>query len=186
LGKRCLGVVVHLGKNVEKNGISDDQAKTNYAYGIDHVLQKIDGGTVIIETCASQGKEIGGKMKDLKDIYDRIKDKSRIKFCIDTCHIWSAGYDIGTKKGSKKFLESFNKLFGYASISCIHFNNSMNDLGSHIDRHANLEHGKIGIEGLEEFAKIINKHKIPIILETPNIIPFEEEKKLIKLWFDKQ
>ena len=102
-------------------------------------------------------------------------------FCIDTCHIWTVGYDISTVCGVKKFFNDFEKYIGINKISCIHFNNSLSHLGSRLDRHGDIAYGMINIKGLSAFAKFCNKNKIPLITETPLLMTNrKQELKLLK------
>lgn len=170
IGHRCLGVVIHMGKNIAELNISNNQAIRNYISGIKHALQSTPHNTtIILETGASQGSEVGSKLPDLAKIYAglSVAEQKRIGFCIDTCHIWATGYDISSKSNVKKFIQEFDQLIGIDKITCIHFNNSKRECGSKVDRHADLNYGKIHTTGLATFAKWAKSKKIPIIMETP-------------------
>jgi deoxyribonuclease-4 len=193
IGKRSLGVIIHMGKN--KTNLTEKQALQNYVYGLKMSLAMTPNIDVpiILETGAGVGQEVGYKLDQLAWIYHHLTplEQNRIRFCIDTCHIWSAGYDISTKKGVKDFFEEFNKKIGINKIICFHFNNSMNELGSHTDRHADLAYGMINLDGMEALAKFAYKHHIPLIMETPLIavnpktnddITFEDEKAIVNKW----
>lgn len=194
IGKRCLGVIIHMGKNVKDNLIGEDEAIKNYINGLKEVLSVTPAeSTIILETGAGQGTEIGTKLDQLEEIYKGLdlKQRERIGFCIDTCHIFASGYDIRTKKGVRDFFSEFENRMGKKKISCIHFNDSKTELGSRIDRHADLLWGKIGEEGLREVAILACENFIPLILETPlesvnkktNLdITFEDELALVRLW----
>lgn len=194
IGESCIGVVLHLGHNIVQNNISDDQAINNYVNGLITALNKTPINSIIIlETGASQGKEIGSRLEILAKIYHQIdaKYQKRINFCIDTCHIWASGYDISNENGVKKYFMQFDKLIGINKITCIHLNNSKTKLNSHVDRHADLAYGHINPKGLAAFTLYAQKYGIPIITETPldainpktnhSITP-EEEIELIKSW----
>lgn len=192
IGKRCIGVIVHMGKNVATNNIPEAEAIQNYIDGINDVLFNSPvETTLIIETGASQGTEIPSNISQLANIYHAIIQKKRIKFCIDTCHIWASGHNIGTKIDAKKYFKKFNSKIGINKIACIHFNNSKTALGSKIDRHADLEYGLISSEGLQTVAKIAKHYSIPLIMETPlesfnkktnTIITESDEIKTILKW----
>lgn len=196
IGQQCLGVIIHMGKNVEEIGIDDDTAINNYIRGVSDAINSTTTATIILETGASQGNEVGSSMKDLCKIYNRISEshRSRVKICIDTCHIWASGYDISNKNSVKNFFEHFNKLIGIKNISCIHFNDSRTNLNSNIDRHADLGYGYIGDNGLKFVAQFAKKHNIPVIMETPldavnpktnkNISSIDEMTKVTQ-WFYK-
>lgn len=196
LGKRCLGVIIHMGKNVPTNKISDSNALKNYISSIQKVLKKSpENTTLILETGASQGSEVGSRIDGLAEIYHSLTmiEQKRVMFCIDTCHIWSTGYDISTRKGAIAFFREFRDKIGLKKIACIHFNSSQNDLGAHVDRHADLSSGRIPQIGLKTIAQIAAKHKIPLIMETPlntidpktnDEISFENELKLVQKWIN--
>jgi deoxyribonuclease-4 len=167
---KCLGVIIHMGRNIESNDISDKKAMQNYVIGIKKVLNLTPSNTtLILETGASQGTEIGSSMEDLSEIYLSLtkNEKKRIKFCIDTCHIWATGYDISSTKKVSNFFKLFDLLIGVEKIACIHFNDSKTPLSSCVDRHEDLCYGKIGKNGLKSIAKYAYKNKIPMIMETP-------------------
>lgn len=169
IGSDCLGVIIHMGKNVPEINVDNKTAMDNYISGLVEVIDKTTIGTIILETGASQGNEVGSKLEDLAYIYNAIpsEKKSRIKFCIDTAHIWATGYDISDKVSVDKFFTLFDKLIGIDKIACIHFNDSQVKLNSHIDRHADIGYGQIGDSGLKYVATISKKYNIPIIAETP-------------------
>lgn len=192
IGDRCLGVIIHMGKNIEANGISTDKAIANYVRGIKEILA-VTSANLILETGASQGTEVGSELEGLSQIYWMLtkKEQERIQFCIDTCHIWATGYNISTKAGVKKFFKEFDQLIGIDKISCIHFNDSKSALESCVDRHADIGEGYIGLTGLKEVALFAQKHKIPLIFETPldtinpktkQNITFTTEKSKVKKW----
>lgn len=170
LGDRCLGVIIHMGKNIKENGMSDKQAIKNYIIGLKDTLSQSDSCTkIILETGASQGTEVGSEIDGLAKIYHALSksEKKRVYFCIDTCHIWATGYDISTRAGVKSFFNEFDQKIGISKISCIHFNDSIKSLGSCVDRHADLGFGKIDKRGLRAVARFAQRHQIPIVTETP-------------------
>jgi deoxyribonuclease IV len=194
IGKRCLGVIIHMGKNIPANKISDEKAIKNYVIGLQQALaESPEETTIILETGASQGSEVGSDIDGLTAIYSGLEDdeKERVKFCIDTCHIWATGYDISTSDGVKDFFTEFDEKIGLDKIACIHFNDSKTALGSGVDRHADLAYGFIKETGLKAVVQFAQKHHIPVIMETPleavNIktnqeVTFEEEFGKAKSW----
>ena len=194
IGNNCLGVVIHMGKNIPANALSDDAALNNYVVGIQTALAATPPSTnIILETGASQGSEIGSKIDPLAEIYHKLtkSQQNRITFCIDTCHIWATGYDISNPAGVKKFFAEFDDKIGINKISCIHFNDSRTPLNSHVDRHADLTYGHIGVAGLKAIAQFAKKNNIPLITETPldavnpktnKDVTFEEEIATVKSW----
>lgn len=135
--------------------------------------------TVLLETMAGKGSEIGGKFEELKAIIDGVDCNDRIGVCLDTCHVFDAGYDIVDNLES--VLEDFDRIIGLDRLKAIHLNDSMNYLGCHKDRHQKIGQGALG---LETFRKIINHQKLselPFYLETPNEIDgYAEEIRLLK------
>lgn len=122
--------------------------------------------TVLLETMAGKGTEVGRSFEELRAIIDRVEDSSRLGVCLDTCHVFDGGYDIVS--GLEDVLDEFDKVIGLNRLKAIHLNDSKNILGSHKDRHERIGEGNIG---LETFAAVINHEKlqgIPCYLETPN------------------
>lgn len=132
---------------------------------LNEVLTENQNTTVLLETMAGKGTEIGRNFEELKTIIDKVKLKDKLGVCLDTCHINDAGYDISN---IDNVLEEFDKIIGLKYLKAIHLNDSMNERGSHKDRHQKIGEGTIGIENIE---KIINNpilKKLPFYLETPN------------------
>ena len=125
--------------------------------------------TLLLETMAGKGSEIGGTFEELAAIIAQVELESHVGVCLDTCHVWDAGYDIvGDLDG---VLEEFDRVIGLDRLHAIHLNDSMNARGSHKDRHARIGEGTIGLEAI---ARIINHpalRHLPFYLETPNELP---------------
>lgn len=122
--------------------------------------------TVLLETMAGKGSEIGRSFEELKAILERVELQEKIGVCLDTCHVWDGGYDI--VNDLEGVLGRFDEVIGLSRLKAIHINDSMNPLGAHKDRHARIGEGHIG---LEAFVQIINHpalRHLPFILETPN------------------
>lgn len=135
--------------------------------------------TVLLETMAGKGTEIGRSFEELKAILDGVKDNRNIGVCLDTCHVFDGGYDIVNDLDG--VLEEFDRVIGLDRLKAIHLNDSQNGLASHKDRHAKIGEGQIG---LEAFTKIINHPKLqgtPFYLETPNEVEgYAREIELLK------
>jgi deoxyribonuclease-4 len=168
-GAQVLGVIIHMGKNVDKFSVK--VALHNYVLGLKQALAATSNCTIILETGASQGTEVGSRIDQLALIYNSpfitAAERSRIKICIDTCHIWATGYDISSSVKVAEFFSEFDKLIGIKNIACIHFNDSEKPLGAKVDRHADIGYGYIPLKGLGAFAKFCYDMSIPMILETP-------------------
>ena len=136
------------------------------ADALNQVLWPEQSSTVLLETMAGKGSEVGRSFEELRSILDKVELSHKMGVCLDTCHVWDGGYDIAEKLDS--VLTEFDRVVGLKYLKAVHLNDSMNVLGSHKDRHEKIGEGKIG---LEAFRKIIN-HKslreLPFYLETPN------------------
>jgi len=130
------------------------------------VLKPEQSTTVLLETMAGKGSEVGRTFVELRAILDRVELKEKMGVCLDTCHVWDAGYDIVDDLDG--VLAEFDRVIGLDRLRAIHLNDSLNDRGSHKDRHARIGEGHIGLEAL---VRVINHPKLrdlPFILETPN------------------
>jgi len=139
------------------------------ANALNTVLRPEQSTIVLLETMSGKGSEIGGKFSELREIIDRIELSGKIGVCLDTCHVFDAGYDIvGDLDG---VLSEFDRVIGLSRLRAIHLNDSKNPLGSKKDRHETLGSGHIGLDAL---ARIINHpalRELPFYLETPNELP---------------
>ena len=133
---------------------------------LNEVLKPEQTTTVLLETMAGKGSEIGRNFQELQSILERVTLREKMGVCLDTCHIWDGGYDI--VNDLEGVLAEFDQIIGLEHLKAIHMNDSMNSLGSHKDRHEKIGQGQIGLEAME---RIINHPKLqgrPVILETPN------------------
>jgi deoxyribonuclease-4 len=132
-----------------------------------HSLTKYSNVSSMLETTAGQGTAIGYSFEHLRKIIDLIEDKERMSVCIDTAHVFAAGYDIRNEKSYDSVIKDFDNIIGLEKLQCFHLNDSKKPCGSRVDRHDHIGNGFIGLEG---FSNIMNddrlKH-IPKILETP-------------------
>jgi deoxyribonuclease-4 len=147
------------------------------AESINFALDKTKGVTAVIENTAGQGSAVGHRFEHLGAIIALVQDKSRIGVCLDTCHTFTAGYDIKTEKGYKAALKEFDTIVGFSYLKGLHLNDSKKDLGTHVDRHESL---KKGVMGEDVFRRIMNDSRfdnMPLILETPDESLWEEEIK---------
>ncbi|WP_312502783.1 deoxyribonuclease IV [Lacrimispora sp.] len=122
--------------------------------------------TVLLETMSGKGSEIGREFEELREILDRVEQKDHMGVCLDTCHVWDAGYDIsGDLDG---VLNRFDRIIGLDKLKAIHLNDSQNPLGAHKDRHAKIGEGFIGFEALKRMTVHPALKGLPFYLETPN------------------
>ncbi|MCM1256550.1 MAG: deoxyribonuclease IV [Roseburia sp.] len=122
--------------------------------------------TVLLETMAGKGSEVGRSFGELRAIMDLVNLKEKVGVCLDTCHIWDGGYDI--VENLDKVLEEFDDVIGLENLKAIHLNDSMNPLGSHKDRHEKIGEGNIGKEAMKRIINHPKLQNLPFILETPN------------------
>ena len=186
---RCIeldirNIVLHPGSYTtldRKTGIK------NIANGLNIALKDIEGVNLLLEFMSGKGTEVGTSISDLKEIIDLLDQsiKEKVFVCLDTCHMNDAGIDISK---FDEFLDDFDKSIGINKIKCIHVNDSMNPIGSHKDRHANLGYGTIGFDNLINVIYNQRLDNIPKILETPWInrnekdayAPYKYEIEMIK------
>lgn len=168
----AFAIVVHLGKQLQ---LPKEVATNNMYTALLNVLSQTQDTNIkiLLETSSGQGSEMFYNLEEFGEFFKKFgntKFKDRIGICLDTCHIFAAGYDIRGEKDVFKFLEYVDKVIGLNNIKVIHLNDSQNDVNSHVDRHANIGEGYIGRKSLMTICRFFNKLGIPIILETP----FEE------------
>ena len=180
----AIGVVVHMGHNTKKLKITNEEAINNYVNGIKNVLKNSPKNSVIVfETGAGQGNETCTDIIELGNLRKRFTkdEQKRIKFCIDTCHVFSAGYNLGDKNYVKVFDMLIENYLGWDNVVAIHLNDSKQPLDCHKDRHEDIGKGYINFDGLIEFVKICVKNNVPMILETPKSqISHIEQMKMIR------
>ena len=122
--------------------------------------------TVLLETMAGKGSEIGGTFEEIRAILDLVECKDKVGVCLDTCHVWDGGYDIVNHLD--EVLTEFDRVIGLERLCAIHLNDSMNPLGAHKDRHQKLGEGNIGVEAMKRIVTHPALYGKPFILETPN------------------
>ena len=170
-------IVLHPGSHV---GLGVDAAISNIAKGLNMILGTHDV-TILLETMAGKGTEVGSSLEEIKRIVDLVDDKEHIGVCLDTCHLNDAGYDMSKFDG---FLDQFDSLIGLDKIGCVHVNDSKNVLGAHKDRHENIGFGTIGFDNLISIIYNNRLENIPKILETPYVdrefAPYKYEIEMIR------
>ena len=169
LGMKYL--VLHPGSAVN---CSREEAINNISNGLNLILDNNYDVTILLETMAGKGNEIGRSFEELKSIIDKVKFKDKIGVCMDTCHLNDAGYDISN---FDDILDLFDKVIGIDKIGCIHVNDSKNDMGSHKDRHENIGFGNLGFDNLINIIYNSRLEGIPKILETPYVTKDDNSKE---------
>ena len=161
----------HPGSHLNKISVEDCLALI--AESINLTLEKTKGVTAGIENTAGQGSNLGSEFWQLRYIIDRVNDKSRVGICLDTCHTYTAGYDI--VNDYDKVFDEFEKEVGFEYLRGMHLNDSKKELGSHVDRHDNIGQGLIGSAFFERLMKDSRFDNMPLILETPDESKWAEE-----------
>ncbi len=149
----------HVGQGIE-TGIQ------KIAEVLNAVLTEEQTTTVLLETMAGKGSEVGSSFKELRAVMDLVEKRDKLGICLDTCHVWDAGYDIVNDLDG--VLDEFDSVIGLEHLKAIHLNDSLNVLGSHKDRHAKIGEGEIGVDALVRVIRHPALDGKPFILETPN------------------
>lgn len=172
-------VVSHMGSHV---GQGVEIGLDEVAESTRQVLEETpDDVTVCMETTAGQGTALMSKFEELAAIIDKLQGHSRLAICLDTCHIFVAGYDIRTEETFLQTFEQFEKVLGFDRLKVVHCNDSKKGLGSKVDRHDNLGKGEIGMETFRLLVNDSRFDQIPILLETPTENE-GHEKDIATLW----
>ena len=157
----------------------EEKCLDTIAESINIALDKTSGVSAVIENTAGQGSNLGWKFEHIAHIIDKVEDKSRVGVCIDTCHMFTAGYDIRTREAYDKTWSEFDAIIGFEYLMGMHLNDSKPPLGSHVDRHHSLGKGEIG---LDAFRFIMNDERmddIPLVLETIDESIWKDEIELL-------
>lgn len=150
------------------NVISEEEGLDRIAESINIVLSQTDGVTAVLENVAGQGSNLGYSFQQLAHIIDNVEDKSRIGVCIDTCHAYSAGYDLVSPDKYEETWREFDEVIGFKYLKGMHLNDDKRELASRIDRHESIGKGTLGEDF---FTRLVNDPRfdnIPLILETPD------------------
>lgn len=121
----------------------------------------------VLETTAGQGTSVGYRFEQLRSIIDLVEEKDRMGICIDTCHVFAAGYDLSTEEGYHRTFSEFEDVIGLSRLVAFHMNDSKRECGAHIDRHEHIGKGMIGLKGFSFLMNDRRFHQVPRILETP-------------------
>ena len=169
--QRChaLGIkylVTHSGAH---GGAGEAEGIARIAASLQEVLKRDEHGSTIIclETTAGQGTSLGWRFEHLRDIFAAVQNSRRMGVCLDTCHIFAAGYDISTPEGAAQSFEEFDRIIGLKHLRVMHLNDSRKPLGSRVDRHTHIGRGMIGLEAFRYVCQTPTFKNIPKIMETP-------------------
>ena len=167
-------IVLHLGKSID---LDLNVALNNMYSSLIYIANKINPNNdikILLETSSGQGSEMCIRLEELSRFINKLlmhknkKISDKFGICVDTCHIYSAGYNINTSNDVLRYIKDFDKYIGLKNLKVLHLNNSKTELGSNKDRHDNIYKGTINPDGLSEFIKLCFKLGVPIILETPD------------------
>lgn len=150
------------------NLISEQESLEIISQSINLALDRSSGVIAVIENTAGQGSNLGYTFEHLNQIISKVKDKSRVGVCIDTCHAFSAGYDLSTTKSIDKVFKEFDEIIGFKYLKGMHLNDTMKPINSRVDRHNSIGEGFLGNTVFEYIMKDNRFDDMPLILETPN------------------
>ena len=170
----------HPGSHLNK--IASTMSLNRIADSINMALERTEGVTAVIENTAGQGSNLGFAWEHLAHIIDRVEDKSRVGYCIDTCHSFAAGYDLTSAESCAKVFAELDSVVSLKYLRGIHLNDALKPLGSRVDRHAPLGQGTIGLECFKFIATSPIFDNIPIVLETPDESLWPQEIEMLKKW----
>lgn len=168
----------HPGSHLQK--ITEEECLNRIAESINIALDKTSGVTAVLENTAGQGSNMGHRFEHLAYIIDRVEDKSRVGVCIDTCHTYSAGYDLKSAEGYHDTWETFERIVGFRYLKGMHMNDSKKEHGSRVDRHHRLGEGTLGLDLFKRMMKDPRFDEMPLILETPDEDRWADEIVLLR------
>ncbi|MDI3269746.1 MAG: deoxyribonuclease IV [Bacillota bacterium] len=157
-------LVLHPGSHV---GDGVEKGLERIVAGLSEALKASGDTMILLETMSGQGTEVGGRFEELKAIMEGLGSPKRLGVCLDTCHLFAAGYPIHEASSLEKVLADLDRIIGLERVKALHLNDSVHPFGSHRDRHARLGEGKIGQEGLQVILSHPFIRTLPWILETP-------------------
>jgi deoxyribonuclease-4 len=167
----------HPGSHLKQ--ITPEECIDRIAASMNEAIKMVEGVNLTIENTAGQGSNLGWRFEHIAAIIERIEDKSRVGVCIDTCHMFTAGYDIRTREAYDATWDEFSAIIGFQYLKGMHINDSKPDLGSHVDRHDSLGQGKIGLDAFEFLMNDPRMDDIPLVLETIDETIWAQEIQLL-------
>lgn len=173
-------VVIHPGSYVSG---TERQGIRRVITSLNHVLRRAQGlgASVLLETTAGQGSALGWRFEQLAAMLSGLKEPERVGICVDTCHVFSAGYPIHTRSGYSETIDQLDALVGVDKVKAFHLNDSKRDLGSRVDRHANIGRGKLGWDAFRLLLRDRRFRLVPMYLETPKGTENGEDLDVINL-----
>ncbi len=168
----------HPGSGLGK--LDEDETISLIAGGVKEVLSESESAVLLIEATAGQGAHVGYRFEHLADIMEQAKGDDRVAVCLDTCHIFAAGYDLRSAESYAATMEQFDSIVGMENLKAIHVNDARADLGSRLDRHDSLGEGTLGWKTFEHIVKDKRTDGVPLILETP--VPDKWEAEISRMF----
>ena len=166
----------HVGSGIE---IGLDRIATNLNRTFEEVAD--NSVTLCLEATAGQGTNLGHRFEELAYIIDRVDNASQIGVCLDTCHIFAAGYPISETEDYLKSMTEFDDIVGFDRLKIVHVNDSKKELGSRVDRHEHIGKGEIGLEGFQNFVNDARFREVPMVIETPKEDDLTEDIENLKV-----
>lgn len=157
-------IVTHIGSH---KGEGYEEGVRRICEAVKQALETADGPTIALELGSGAGYSIGSTFEQIADIFEFLHDQERVGICIDTAHLWGAGYDISTDEGVDATLGQLDRVVGAEYLKVVHLNDTLKDLGSHGDRHYHIGQGQIGSAGFEAILRHPITRDLPGIIETP-------------------
>lgn len=167
----------HPGSHLRK--ISETESLQRIAESVNLALDRTRGVSAVIENTSGQGSNLGYRFEHLAEIIDQVEDKSRVGVCLDTCHSYTAGYDIKTQEGYQSVIEEFDRIVGLDYLKAMHLNDCKKGLGSRLDRHESIGKGTLGLDTFRFIMQDSRMDRIPLILETPDSDRWAEEIEML-------
>ncbi|MBI3988613.1 MAG: deoxyribonuclease IV [candidate division NC10 bacterium] len=160
------GLILHPGAH---KGAGEEEGLKRIAGGLDQVLEDARDLRVqiILEATAGQGTVLGYRFEHLARLFELVQRNERLGVCLDTCHLFAAGYDLRTEKGYERAMESFDQIVGFQHLKVLHLNDSKKPLGSRVDRHEHIGKGFLGLQAFRLIMQDDRMKGLPMILETP-------------------
>jgi len=168
----------HPGSHLKK--IDEAGCIKRIAESINLAHKEVEGVCAVIENTAGQGTNMGYCFEHLRDIIDLVEDKSRVGVCLDTCHTFTAGYDLRTAEACDATFARFEALVGFSYLKGMHLNDSKPELGKRVDRHASIGQGHLGLDAFRYIMNDPRFEEIPMVLETPDDSIWKDELVLLR------
>lgn len=167
----------HPGSHLRK--ISETESLARIAQSINMALEQTQNVTAVIENTSGQGSNLGYRFEHLAEIIGQVEDRTRVGVCLDTCHSYTAGYDLKTREGYQRVLDQFDRIVGLKYLKAMHLNDCKKGLGSRLDRHESIGKGTLGLEPFGFIMEDPRLDHMPLILETPDNDRWAQEIRML-------